>query len=439
MEQLKEMRMQVDAIDAQIVALFEKRMGLSEQISREKILNGDRIYNREREEKKVSELMEGASSEQNRHFVRDMYAQILSLERKRQYQLAQEAGATGKLPFIQVDSLCGDERPRVVFQGTEGAYSHAAMCRFFGEDVNGFHVRKFRDAMEAIADGAADFAVLPIENSTAGIVADNFDLLVDFENYIVGQQVIKCEHVLMGLPGTTLEEIDTVYSHQQALSQCEQFLESHPGWSAVPYDNTALAARKVAREGIRSHAAIGSAFAAKRFGLEILAEHGVSVVTNPASNMKLGNGFAPVPEMLAAGVNVCLGTDGAASNNAQNMFREMGYLSMIHKGTHKTPQCVGAKEVFLAATANGAKALGLDTGSIEEGKKADLAILRLDVPSMMPNNNLLAALCYSAGGSETDTVIIDGQIVMQGRELKTIDEERVYHEIRSMCGRLGLN
>lgn len=273
MDQLKEMRMQVDAIDKGIVALFEKRMSLSEQISREKIRSGDRIYNREREEKKISGLMEEASTKQNRHFVRDLYAQVLSLERKRQYQLAQEAGATGKLPFIQVDSLSEGEKPRVVFQGTEGAYSHAAMCRFFGDDVNGFHVRKFRDAMEAIADGAADYAVLPIENSTAGIVADNFDLLVDFENYIVGQQVIKCEHVLMGLPGTALEEIDTVYSHQQALSQCDQFLESHPGWSAVPYDNTALAARKVAQEGIRSHAAIGSAFAAERFGLEILAEH----------------------------------------------------------------------------------------------------------------------------------------------------------------------
>ena len=71
--------------------------------------------------------------------------------------------------------------------------------------------------------------------------------------------------------------------------------------------------------------------------IQILAQHGVSVVTNPASNMKLGNGFAPVPDMLAAGVNVCLGTDGAASNNAQNMFREMGYLSMIHKGTHQDP------------------------------------------------------------------------------------------------------
>ena len=172
--------------------------------------------------------------------------------------------------------------------------------------------------------------------------------------------------------------------------------------------------------------------------IEILAQHKVSVVTNPASNMKLGNGFAPVPEMMAAGINVCLGTDGAASNNAQNMFREMGYLSMIHKGTHKTPQCIGAGEVFRAATINGARALGLNTGAIETGRKADLAILRLDVPSMMPNNNLLAALSYSANGSEVETVIIDGQIVMENRELKTIDEERVYYEIRKMHDHLGL-
>ena len=172
--------------------------------------------------------------------------------------------------------------------------------------------------------------------------------------------------------------------------------------------------------------------------ISILARHGVSVVTNPASNMKLGNGFAPVPELLEAGVNVCLGTDGAASNNAQNMFREMSHLALIHKGTHRTPQCVGAPEVFHAATKAGAEALGLNTGSIEAGRKADLAILRLDCPSMMPNNNLLAALCYSADGSETDTVIIDGKIVMRQRELMTIDEEKVYAQIRQMCARLGL-
>ena len=172
--------------------------------------------------------------------------------------------------------------------------------------------------------------------------------------------------------------------------------------------------------------------------IAILKEHGVSVVTNPASNMKLGNGFAPVPEMLSAGINVCLGTDGAASNNAQNMFREMGLLALIHKGTHRTPECVSAQEVLRMATVNGAKALGLDAGSIEVGKKADLALLKLDETSLMPNNNLIAGLCYSANGAEVDTVLIDGKIVMRGRELTTIDEERVRYEVRAMCGRLGL-
>jgi 5-methylthioadenosine/S-adenosylhomocysteine deaminase len=170
----------------------------------------------------------------------------------------------------------------------------------------------------------------------------------------------------------------------------------------------------------------------------ILAEHGVSVVTNPASNMKLGNGFAPVPELMAAGVNVCLGTDGAASNNAQNMFREMALLALIHKGTHDTPQCVSADEVLDMATRNGAAALGLPTGSIEVGKKADLVMLDLDAPSLTPLGNPVAALAYSANGSEVTDVIIDGKPVMRDRALLTIDEQRVHHEIDRICKRLGL-
>ncbi len=170
----------------------------------------------------------------------------------------------------------------------------------------------------------------------------------------------------------------------------------------------------------------------------ILAENGVSVVTNPASNMKLGNGFAPVPELVEAGVNVCLGTDGAASNNAQNMFRELGLLALIHKGTHDTSQCISAHDALRMATRNAAQALGLPTGSIEVGKKADLVLLDLDAPSLTPLNNAAAALAYSANGSEVATVIIDGQVVMRDRELTTIDEERVRYEIGRICQRLGL-
>ncbi|MBQ2936063.1 MAG: amidohydrolase [Lachnospiraceae bacterium] len=175
--------------------------------------------------------------------------------------------------------------------------------------------------------------------------------------------------------------------------------------------------------------------------IAILKEKGVSVVTNPASNMKLGNGFAPVDKMLGAGVNVCLGTDGAASNNSLNMFHELSLLTLIHKGVNKTPQCVSAREGFRIATINGAKALGLEKeiGSIEVGKKADLAILNLNTPSLTPRNNLIAGLSYSANGSEVETVIIDGKITMENRKVLTMDEELVYKKVNDIIVRMGLD
>lgn len=175
--------------------------------------------------------------------------------------------------------------------------------------------------------------------------------------------------------------------------------------------------------------------------MDIMKKHNVNVVTNPASNMKLGNGFAPVPEMLEKGINVCLGTDGAASNNSLNLFKELHLLTLIHKGTHRTPQCISATEGFKIATINGAKALGLDkiTGSIEVGKKADLAILDLNNPSMQPKNNLMAGLCYSADGTEVDTVIIDGKKTVEHGRVLTMDEELVYKKVNEVIKRLTLD
>ncbi|MDD2958182.1 MAG: prephenate dehydratase [Lachnospiraceae bacterium] len=272
MKDLLELRDEIDEIDSAIVDLFEKRMAISEAVAEFKISTGKKVFDKDRERSKLEKLTALAHNDFNRHGVEELFQQIMSMSRKKQYQLLAQNGVMGRLPFISVDAL-DTKNVRVVYQGVEGAYSHAAMRRFFGEDVNCFHVDRWRDAMEAIAEGAADYAVLPIENSSAGIVADNFDLLVDFENYIVGEQVIRCEHVLMGMPGTKPEEISTVYSHQQALSQCEQFLNEHRDWKQIPYDNTAMAARKVSEDQDKSQAAIGSAFAAQLFGLEILADH----------------------------------------------------------------------------------------------------------------------------------------------------------------------
>ena len=273
MSKLSDLRAQIDEIDRKIVELYEQRMLLSDEISREKIETGSRMFDKDRENRKIAELASLVKTDFLRHTVEELYEHILSIGRRSEYHLLKKAGASGRLPFFEVERLASPDEIRVVYQGVEGAYSQAAMFKYFGENVSSFHVRRWRDAMEAIADGAADFAVLPIENSTAGIVAENFDLLVDFENYIVAEQVIRCEHVLMGLPGTKLSDIERVYSHQQALAQCEQYLDSHPDWQRIPFDNTALAAQKVAQDQLKCQAAIGSAFAAKRFGLEILAEH----------------------------------------------------------------------------------------------------------------------------------------------------------------------
>ena len=173
--------------------------------------------------------------------------------------------------------------------------------------------------------------------------------------------------------------------------------------------------------------------------IAILKAHDVSVVTNPASNMKLGNGFAPIPEMQKAGVNICVGTDGAASNNSLNLIHEMSLLALIHKGTHLDPQCVSAEEIFRMATVNGARALGLEKccGSIESGKRADLAVFKLKMPSMWPVNNPVAALSYSANGLECESVIIDGELTMEEGKVLTMDEERIYFETQKIMDRIG--
>ena len=134
--------------------------------------------------------------------------------------------------------------------------------------------------------------------------------------------------------------------------------------------------------------------------LDLIRESGSTIVTNPASNAKLGNGFAPVADILRKNINLCIGTDGTASNNTLNMFRELGLLSLIHKGIEHDPAALPAETAVRAATVNAAKALHMEErlGVIREGACADLIFLDLREPSLFPGNNILSSLCYSANG-----------------------------------------
>ena len=169
--------------------------------------------------------------------------------------------------------------------------------------------------------------------------------------------------------------------------------------------------------------------------IDILAKCGVSVATNPKSNLKLGNGIAPVYELDKAGVNVCIGTDSTASNNSLNMFAELNYCALLQKGKKGDSTAIPAKKAFEFATVNGAKAIGIEKlGKIEEGWKADIVLLDLNVPQMIPFREPYSMLCYCADGSETDTVILNGRVVMKNKKLLTIDEEQLYYNINKFAG-----
>ena len=167
---------------------------------------------------------------------------------------------------------------------------------------------------------------------------------------------------------------------------------------------------------------------------KLLARPNVHVVTNPASNAKLANGFAPVARMLREGIDVALGTDGAASDNTQNMFTAMHLLSLMQKGVEQDSVVLSAKETLKIATENGARAAGLgDTvGKVEAGRKADLILIDETAPNMLPNFDISSALVYSATGMEVTDSIIDGELVMKDKELLTIDEERLRFEIEKI-------
>ena len=172
--------------------------------------------------------------------------------------------------------------------------------------------------------------------------------------------------------------------------------------------------------------------------IQILAKNRVSVAINPKSNMKLGNGFAPAEKFLDAGINVCLGTDGCGSNNSLNMFQEMNAAALAYKGAARKAQCIGAADVLRMATVNGAKAIGHpeDLGVIREGALADLILIDLNQPQFHPANNIVSGLVYSANGSEVDTVIVDGAVLMKERVLTAIDEGRVYAACEKIMARL---
>ncbi|MBQ2287253.1 MAG: prephenate dehydratase [Lachnospiraceae bacterium] len=271
MEDLGKLRDQIDSIDDQIVKLFEERMKVSEGVAAYKRSVGKPVLDKEREKNKIEKVTAKTTNAFNRQGVESLFNQIMAISRMLQYQrLASER--TDLEGFYEGEMKVTSET-KVVYAGVPGAYAESAMLNYFGTEIDGFNVETFGDAMEAVHSGLADYAVLPIENSSTGSVNDVYDLLSDYDNHIVGETMVKIEHALLALPGSSLNQIRTVYSHPQGLMQCSRFLDEKRGWQQVSLQNTAASAKRVVDDGDLSQAAIASKQAAKNYGLIVLKDH----------------------------------------------------------------------------------------------------------------------------------------------------------------------
>jgi len=171
--------------------------------------------------------------------------------------------------------------------------------------------------------------------------------------------------------------------------------------------------------------------------MALMLEKGVSPIHNPTSNMKLGSGFAPIQRMLDLGLNVTLGTDGAASNNNLNMLEELHLAAVLHNGYHRDPTILKPAQLLAMATRNGARLQGReDTGELAVGKKADIIALDLTKPHLYPNLDPLALTVYSAQGGDVAMTMVDGKVLYENGEFLTLDRERILHDAKAAVKRL---
>ncbi|MGN0506511.1 MAG: prephenate dehydratase [Lachnospiraceae bacterium] len=265
---LAESRASIDRIDKEIVSLFEERMRIAEDVAEYKKNTGKKVFDPVREAEKLETLSALATTEFNERAVKELFSQIMSISRKYQYSLLSEEFEA----FETFEELPKGKEVKVCFFGAAGSYSEQAMEDCFGTEIESFSADSFKAVMEAVQDGRADFGVLPIENTTTGGITDSYDLLMEYENYIVAEHVVKIEHALLACPGATIEGLRQVYSHPQAIGQCRRFFEEHPKVQPQPCASTSECAKRVKESGDTSCAAIASLRAAKLYGLQVLKE-----------------------------------------------------------------------------------------------------------------------------------------------------------------------
>ena len=268
---LTEIRQEIDGIDQELVRLFCARMNLSAQVADYKKANNLPIFVPARERAILQKVAQMAGPEME-NYTRVLYSMLFELSRSYQSKRNGEIS-----PLYQTISQAIEHTPKlfpqnpiVACQGVEGAYSQIACEKIFKSPLI-MYFKSFDAVFNAIEQGMCQYGILPIENSTAGSVTKVYDLMIRHNFSIVRTFRLKIDHNLLANPGAALSGIKTIYSHEQAISQCSDFLHSLPGVNVVPVENTALASEMVAKSGSKEVAALSSRSCAELYGLQCLA------------------------------------------------------------------------------------------------------------------------------------------------------------------------
>lgn len=283
MEDLQQLRREIDQIDRQITDLFRRRMAVTAEVGAYKVAHHMPVLDPQREQEvlaKKAALVEEAL----RGDVTELFETIMSISRRQQRRLVEEDDPDFA-HYIQARSAARSplETPRVLYQGEPGAWAEEAAVRFFGDNCPRDRAERWEDIFLALKEGRADYGVLPIENSSTGSINQVYDLLARYGAFIVGEQVVRVEHCLCAPPGASLDTLEEVCSHEQGLFQCGAYLDGHPAWRRTTMVNTAVAAHTVARSGDVRRGAICSERAAALYGLTVLAR---GINTNQENNTR---------------------------------------------------------------------------------------------------------------------------------------------------------
>ena len=263
---LEDYRREIDSIDRELIALFEKRMNVAIKVGEYKKERNLPIFNSKREEEVIEKNINLLSNREYSEITRDFFEKVMELSRSLQADLMERNKDNIKDNIIE-------GKVKIGYQGVEGSFSEEALRKYFNSYDSIKNYEEFKDVFVALENNEIQYAILPIENSYTGAITEVYDLLVKYNFYIVGEECIKIDQNLMGISGANIEEIEEIYSHPQGFEQSRGFLSRYDNIKLIPYHNTAISAKLVSDLKDKKMAAIGSKRAANIYGLSILKEN----------------------------------------------------------------------------------------------------------------------------------------------------------------------